>query len=188
MNSTIMNKSDTNALDQVIGVLKQKKLVILPCDTIYGIIGLAPDTYETLVSIKKRPNEKHFIHYVTFEMLARMTPMNIDDALLALWPGKVTFLVYDHQRNKISLRIPDDRFLHSILTEVGHPLYTTSVNITGKTPLTDIQQMVEKFHRSVDLFIETQDTLDEHPSTILDLTTTPYTLIRQGSVDVSSFM
>jgi tRNA A37 threonylcarbamoyladenosine synthetase subunit TsaC/SUA5/YrdC len=71
---------------------------------------------------------------------------------------------------------------------VNSPIYSTSVNLAGEKPYRDFKQMVANFENEISLFVEGLAAQEGQPSTIIDITTSPYRLVRQGEVDVTSLL
>jgi tRNA threonylcarbamoyl adenosine modification protein (Sua5/YciO/YrdC/YwlC family) len=105
-----------------------------------------------------------------------------------LMPGKFTFLLPASSglqksllRNstKIGIRIPDLPEILELISALDLPLISTSVNRTNQNPLNDPNLIATQFPE-IDLLIDRGPLEESQGSTILDLTRTPVTCIRQG--------
>ena len=47
----------------IVQALAENRVVIMPCDTIYGLVGAAPETESKLIELKKR-REKRFLRLI----------------------------------------------------------------------------------------------------------------------------
>ncbi len=186
--STIISKTDFHSIDLIVEHLLANKLIIMPCDTIYGIVGIVPDSMPVLKMIKGREETKPFIQLVTFEMADAIACSAIDERVLEAWPGPLTVIVRNKVGSTTAIRVPADTFLHKILDRVGKPLYSTSVNVSGEVPLTSFQLMYTRFSEKIPLFVRGDDRQGTIPSTIIDITTIPYRLVREGVIDVRSLI
>lgn len=89
--------------------------------------------------------------------------------LLPALPGAPRSAVLE---GKIGVRVPNHPFFGSVLTQ---PVFATSVNQHNRPPLNDVAEIIEQF-TEVDLII-TGEVAGE-ASAIVDLTTSPYRLLR----------
>jgi len=188
MGKLILNINDVNCVQKVAKHLLENELAIIPCDTIYGIVGVVGKSEHKLRVLKGRGETKYFIELVTLEMAKEIARSPIDENVLAFWPGRLTAIVLDKTNRTKAIRVPNDKFLLQILDLVNSPIYSTSVNLAGEKPYTDFKQMVANFEYDISLFVEGFIAQEAQPSTIIDITTFPYRLIRQGEVDVTSLL
>jgi L-threonylcarbamoyladenylate synthase len=205
----------------LISTLGSGGVVIMPCDTIYGLVGVAPDTEERLRRIKGR-GEREFLRLIASpDWLPRFTDLPLPESLKIYWPGPLTLIFpakpstdaaggrtgaaggdarggrdASVQRDAaverevpgdsgtVALRVPRDPLLLSLMAELKCPLCSTSVNRTGEPPLWRIQEILEQFEDSVDLVVDAGDRPAGVPSTILDVSTSPFRLLRSGAVEI----
>ena len=181
----IIAQEDRGVYQFVCDFLDRKKVVILPCDTIYGILGVVPDTVSRIAGIKGRPVSKPFIQLVPDESwLMRYVNTEVPRPLLDMWPGPITLILPSEVQGSVAIRIPSDKFLRELITDLGKPLASTSVNRAGKPPLNRIRKIVDQFENDVDLIIDAGDLTSRLPSTIVDLSVNPYKILRRGAVDI----
>ncbi len=169
---------------KIIEILNRGGIVIMPCDTIYGFVGIVPDTAERLDSIKKRRQNKDYLQLILKDWLPEITPKSIEPSLISLCPGTLTFVVQSRRGSTAAVRIPEDPFLVDLLGTIGKPLYSTSVNRSGKDILYRARDIINEFGGEVDAFINKGDLPGRKPSTILDVTSRPYRIIRAGACSV----
>ena len=156
----------------------------MPCDTIYGMVGKAPETSERIRSIKGRSDTKPFIFLIPSSTHAQeISIAEISPSILNLWPGPLTLIVPCRGDDSMALRVPDDSFLLRILNEVK-PLISTSVNRSGEQAKWRISEIIADFEKDVDLILDGGDLPARKPSTILDIRTNPHKLIRHGACEV----
>ncbi len=161
--------------------LNNNGIAIAPCDTIYGILGSAPAAEEKIRAIKGREGQKPFIVlHATIESIIDLALDTIPAPVLALLPGALTLIVQTKEGKK-GLRVPADNFLKTVLERTG-PLISTSVNLTGEPPLWRIGEIKERFGDIVDIIVDGGDLPGKVPSTILDISDKPFTVVRPGAV------
>ena len=160
-------------------------IVIMPCDTIYGIVGVAPASGERIRALKGR-EQKAFLQLIaSAEWLSRFSDLCIPPGLSALWPGPLTLIVPARGSSEtVALRVPDAPLLRELLQELDRPLYSTSVNRSGEPALWRIEDIAAAFESSIDLLVDAGDLEGRLPSTILDVTASPFRILRQGALDI----
>ncbi|MDX9938619.1 MAG: L-threonylcarbamoyladenylate synthase [Sphaerochaetaceae bacterium] len=168
--------------------LRNGEIAIIPCDTIYGIVGADPESEPLLRMVKGRAETKPFIRLVNEAMALRIAADPLPPEVLALWPGPLTAIVRTATENTCAIRIPADEFLQEVLSLLGRPIFSTSVNVSGEPSLEDFEAMVMRFGQAVPLFIRGDAHQGTVPSTIVDITKRPFSLVRQGAADVSSLL
>ncbi|RPJ06331.1 MAG: Sua5/YciO/YrdC/YwlC family protein [Spirochaetaceae bacterium] len=166
--------------------LEQGQTGILPCDTIYGLVGIAPDTENRLTLIKHRDQTKQFLMLIPDPAVIReYSDIPLPKELAKFWPGPLTILFpLKGRQGSIGFRIPSDLFLLSMLEKLKKPLYSTSVNISGKEHLWKIKDIILEFEDKTDFIVDRGDMRNTLPSTIIDIGTTPWKLVRQGAIIV----
>lgn len=164
-------------------VLNEGGIAIVPGDTIYGFIGKYPQTESKIRSVKGREEGKPFLVLVDNETLDALTNQDIPDELRGFWPGPLTLIVtLKDGVGTIAVRIPNDELQLELIHRLKCPLYSTSVNRSGKYPLNNIKSIIAEFETEVDLVVDGGDITEDMPSTIIDITKHPYRLIREGAI------
>jgi tRNA threonylcarbamoyl adenosine modification protein (Sua5/YciO/YrdC/YwlC family) len=172
-------------------------LVIFPTDTIYGLgcsIKLIK-TVNRIAQIKGIKKDKTNFSMIinNMSMMAEFTKP-IDNHIFRLMrknlPGPFTFLlnassnipkIFQSKKKTIGIRIPDNNIINSIITELGHPIITTSIrdedSIVEYTA--DPELIYEKYKNLVDVVID-GGYGDNEASTIVDCTSGEPIITRQG--------
>jgi len=172
-----------NSFESVLDILENNGIVIFPCDTIYGILGRAPDTDSRIREIKGRGESKPFLHLISsIIQFNNLSVIPFPKDLEEFWPGPLTVVTTVKKGGTIAYRLPKDHFLQDIVSHFESPLFSTSVNISGQSHLCNISEIIEKFENKVDLIVDGGDMIDRRPSTVIDITVKPYRLIRQGDL------
>jgi len=171
------------------------KIFIYPTDTIYGIGGnpFSESSVERIHNIKGRNIAKPFIWLISsVDILLKYAEINYESHLNFLkniYPAPVTVVLNLNSRtkeitglNSAAFRIPDNHFCNKLLTEVGMPLISTSVNRSGKNALNDFKQIEKEFSEDVDALFYTKIKNIPLASTIIDLKREKPSLIREGTI------
>ncbi|MDV7402810.1 Sua5/YciO/YrdC/YwlC family protein, partial [Arthrospira platensis SPKY1] len=108
-------------------------------------------------------------------------------------PASVTFilkatklvpkLLVNSKKNTIGIRVPQHAIAEAILGEMDEPLFVT----TAKLPDVDLDEIRDPdlfqraFDKLVDVMVDDEQPVLFTPSTVVDLSDSPVTIIRQGS-------
>ncbi|MDO8896399.1 MAG: L-threonylcarbamoyladenylate synthase [Bacteroidales bacterium] len=184
-------------IKMVIDCLNDGGLVIFPTDTVYGLgcsihHSKAVERIAQIKGIKKEKANFSFI-FNNLSLLSEFTKPIDNDVFKMMkrnLPGPFTFILeangnipklFQSKKKTIGIRIPDEVIIQTIVTELGHPVMTTSIldddQILEYT--TDPEIIYEKFKDKVDIIIDAGFGGNE-PSTIVDCTTGEAIILRQG--------
>lgn len=182
----IIPKLEPSSLEKAVSALLSGRLVVLPTDTIYGFSAL--DTKEGEKAIRKakgRGAEKGFIRLVAAPGdIKRYSSAKISPNLLSLWPGPLTLVLPLDEGETAAFRCPGDTWLREVVAKAGRAIFSTSVNISGDAPLFRARDIEAMFGGIASLIIE-DERLERGgealPSTIVDVSSRPYRVLRQGA-------
>lgn len=197
-------KSDPASADAAAAVLLAGKIAILPTDTVYGFSALAIFGAEgtegprksgldlKIDQIKKSPESKPLIELISDPLdICKYTDQEIPSKLLQKWPGALTLLVKNNAwykaltgRDATAFRCPGDEWLRRVIGLCGGPIYSTSVNFSGKPVLETEEDILRDFGGVVDLFVRDGDKKNALPSTLVSLLDGEPKVIRQGAVKI----
>ncbi len=181
----VIKKGDRRTLPLLAENLSAGGIVIMPCDTIYGIVGRVPDTEARIRAAKGRGETNPFLMLIASQLeVERFSNLSIDPRVASLWPGPLTLVVPARHGGTVAVRVPGDKFVLKLLAEVGFPLYSTSANRSGEPPLDKIEKIIAEFESRVDLIVDAGNFTGRKPSTILDVSAKPYRILRQGACEV----
>ena len=159
-------------------------VAILPSDTLYGFSCIQGRGEHKIEEIKGRGTGKHFLKLALKEQLSMLTPQLPDSKFISYWPGPLTLILKGIHNPTEGIRVPDNMFIQNLLAETGQPIISTSVNYSGQTPLTSIEEIIKEFEDKVDLIVDAGTLPPSLPSTIIDLSGTTPRLVRQGQLKV----
>lgn len=193
--TTVISQFSEGEYDRAIGILKDGGVVVMPTDTIYGIVAsaLLSEAVEKVFAVRERDPHKPMIILIADEAdLERFSIVRSRDMrafLSSVWPGAVSVVLpvasdhleYVHRGSRtLAFRLPADRNLRSFLRTSG-PLIAPSANIAGQPPATTIDEARTYFGNTVDLYVD-GGKKEGAPSTLVQWTPEAVTLLRQGSV------
>jgi L-threonylcarbamoyladenylate synthase len=185
------------ALRAAAHALRAGGVAVIPTDTIYGISARydRPSAVRRIAAVKGRDARSPFLLLIGDEAeLALLTPEPPPEAALAaVWPGAVTLLLPARRElipllrgtaGKVAVRLPGADPVHALLQAVGVPLVSTSVNRHSESPLNDPDAIAHDFGAAIDVLVDGGVVFKSEPSTIVDLTEQPPTLVRAGAAAV----
>ncbi|MBN2353464.1 MAG: L-threonylcarbamoyladenylate synthase [Spirochaetales bacterium] len=180
----IISRDDPAAARLVADIFRTGGVAVLPCDTIYGLVGPAPESEPRIRKIKGRGERSPFLMLIGDESwMSHYTDQPLPSPLAPFWPGELTLLFRARgSGGAVAFRLPRDPWLRSVLSLTGRPLFSTSVNRSGEPHLWRIDEIVNRYEGEVDAIVTAGDLPEAAPSTILDLTAKPYKVVRQGKV------
>ena len=184
----IIPKKARSSLEEGAAALRAGKLVVLPTDTIYGFSALDSEEGAALIfKAKERSSKKGLIRLIaTPAYLKQVSPAALSEALLSLWPGALTLVVPVIGGGSAAFRCPGDEWLRGLVASVGRPIFSSSVNTSGASPLARAADINKRFGSVASLIIEDDEGMGSGalPSTIVDVTERPYRVLRQGAVAI----
>ncbi|MCF6334204.1 MAG: Sua5/YciO/YrdC/YwlC family protein [Spirochaetales bacterium] len=173
-------------ISEILKILESGFPVIMPCDTIYGIVGTVPDSEKLIRGLKGRDESKPFLQLLKKEWVPDLTRTDIPEKLFDLWPGPLTLIVEGIDLASIAIRVPNDNRLLYLLEKLKKPLFSTSVNKSGKPILYRSEDIDFEFKNKVKLFVNEGDLPGGIPSTILDIRQKPFMILREGTCSIDS--
>lgn len=182
----IIAKTDARSEEIILNALLEKKIVIIPTDTVYGFSGIVPDTEHMLRRIKGRGEEKPFIRLIgNPEDIFLYAENAVPEKLCTLWPGALSIIVrLKNSAGKAAFRCPGDSWLRRILNGCRCPVYSTSVNRSGFPVLSSVEEIAQEFGDDAAVIVDDGDKTGALPSTIIDISEKTMRVVRQGSVAI----
>ncbi len=160
----------------------------MPTDTIYGFSCRADSktAIKRIFRLKKRDPKTALIVLVNdLAMLKKyvFVSKQQEEMIRRYWQGsRPTTVILRHRGNLpkelsglsdgLALRLPKSEFLIKILDRVGVPLVSTSLNVSGEEPLSDMQDIALHFPtagRDIDLAVDIGKPRRRQPSRLADL-------------------
>jgi tRNA threonylcarbamoyl adenosine modification protein (Sua5/YciO/YrdC/YwlC family) len=185
-------------ITQVASALEDGAVIAYPTDTTYGI-GCSifnRKGIERIYQIKQREKKKPFsficanlsdvtkyakVSNYAFKMMNRFLPGPYTFVLDAT--RIVPDLVQTKQKT-VGIRIPDNRICLDLVTAFGHPLVTTSANLSGEEPIGDPGDIFDAMNNQLDIIVD-GGFLPPDVSSVVSLINDTPTVLRKGVGDVS---
>lgn len=176
----------TELLNPAAEAVRQGQLVIFPTETVYGIAARAdmPEAIDRIYRVKQRSKDKPFAYHIgNWEMVYRICgklSAENDRILHQYLPGPFTFIL-NIKGVKTGIRFPEHPVAQCFLSLCDVPVMATSANLSGQPSPASIEM-------TADVAGDAAYSIDAGPaqtgidSTVVDLTTDPPAILRQGSV------
>jgi Putative translation factor (SUA5) len=106
-------------------------------------------------------------------------------------PGPLTLVLNEKAKlprlvtaetGKVAVRISRHPFVRHLFDLIEKPITSTSANISGNENLFSFDEIHELFKDKVDLMIDSGNLPPSKGSTIVDLTVSPPTIVREGDI------
>jgi tRNA threonylcarbamoyl adenosine modification protein (Sua5/YciO/YrdC/YwlC family) len=185
-------------IHRVVESLKQGGVIAYPTDTTYGI---GCDIFnkkgvKKIYQIKHRDPRKPF-SFICADLSDVANYAQVSNFAFKTMkrnlPGPYTFVLeatrmvpdlLTTRQKTVGIRIPDNPIALAIVRELGHPLVTTSANISGEETFNDPSLIDESMGRMLDMVVDGGILLGD-PSTVVSLIDDKAEVLRQGSGDTS---
>ena len=188
---------DNGSIKKAGKVLEQNGIVIFPAACMYGVAASAVsnEAVEKVFRLKQRPKEKAILVLIpgpgSLPELAASIPPAAEKLMSAFWPGKLTLIFKARKRlspiltagtGKIGIRQPAHPVARALVNQAGFPLTGTSANLSGGSNAVTIDQLPLPIMEDADLILDAGRLKGGMGSTIVDITTDPVSILREGQV------
>jgi len=183
---------DPTLHEHVEAVLDAGECIVFPTDTVYGIASRPdnPGAVARLQEIKGRseafPPPILVADADTAWELFTDVPPAARRLGEAFWPGALTLILPCHhnlslaqQVGTVGVRVPAHDKVRALLRMTG-PLAVSSANKHNLSPATTVEEAIRQLGDEVSLYIDGGPTPGLTPSTVVDATTDPVTIVRLG--------
>lgn len=204
-NTKIITINDSEAFHLSAEVLENGGTIIYPTETLYGIGCFATDknAINEIFNIKERARGKPFLLLVKdFEMLEKyfVVPEVVHKNINKFIEEPITIIFHQDTElpeelsaglKKIGVRISTNEFVKELFSFIDIPLVSTSANISGEENTYSSKEIIDLFNNKVDLIIDSGNLPHSNGSSIIDITTTPPKLLREGDIkkiDLEEFL
>jgi L-threonylcarbamoyladenylate synthase len=177
--------------------LESGGLVAFPTDTVYGLGANAelPSAIEALYEAKGRPSVKPLPVLIASVRALRRTvrevPLAAEELADRYWPGPLTMVLPRGPRildvvaaglPSVGVRVPDHPIARAILAACPFPVAVTSANLSGQAEAVTAEQVFDQLAGRIDLLLDGGPCPGGRPSTVIDLTTDPPVILREGPI------
>ncbi|MDR7482838.1 MAG: L-threonylcarbamoyladenylate synthase [Armatimonadota bacterium] len=192
---------DPGTIAEAAEVITGGGLVAFPTETVYGLgaDALNTEAVERIFAAKGRPADNPLIVHVAspgeVEGLAVAVPDVARLLMARCWPGPLTLVLPAAPQvplatrgglATVAVRMPAHPVALALIRTAGCPVAAPSANRSGRPSPTTAQHVLADLADVVDLVLDGGPTPVGVESTVLDLTTSPPSVLRPGGVAVET--
>jgi tRNA threonylcarbamoyl adenosine modification protein (Sua5/YciO/YrdC/YwlC family) len=187
---------------QAVDIIEQGGVIAYPTDSAYALGCHLDDkrAVDRIRQIRKLSVKHNFTlmcrDLTDISMYAKVNNVQYRQ-IKAHTPGRFTFILdatsvvprrlMNPKRRQIGIRIPDNQIALALLEELAQPLMSTTLILPGDNdPMTDPYDIRATLEHALDLVID-GGFCGLDATSVVDLSTEPPTVIREGCGDVSAF-
>ncbi|MBU1197397.1 threonylcarbamoyl-AMP synthase [Candidatus Micrarchaeota archaeon] len=196
--SVIIRANDSSAIRLACRWLARGHLVIAPSETCYGILADATqtDAIRKVFRAKHRSSEKKVSVFVSGYAMAThyaIISSRVRHLMKQFLPGPLTIVLTPktshalspaYFKDSVAIRVSSHPFISKLVKQYGKPLTATSANVSGGNEIYSFKEIFQTFSHEMVLLVNGGTLRKQAPSTVLDVTQTPYRVLRKGAIDV----
>ncbi len=188
---------DESLIEKAARIIKAGGIIIFPTRTLYGIgaDALNPKAVDRVFSIKKRLASKPISILVdsisAVRSLVSEIPPSAEVLMEKFWPGRMTIVFKADDQvpsnltagtGKIGIRVPEHPVAVKLLQFLDVPVTGTSANFSGSKGCHRITDLPSDMIGQMNLILDSGSLRGGIGSTVIDVTTFPPTILREGVV------
>lgn len=195
---TVIVQNTSEGLTQAAQLLRSGETVAFPTDTVYGLGANAyQDTaVQKIYTAKGRPSDKPLILLIHDKTQLLQFTDTISDAaqrlMDAFWPGPLTLIFplrdgivsteVTRGKASIGVRMPNHAAALELLRLADVPVAAPSANLSGNPSPVTAEQVAHDLDGRIAAIVDGGPCKIGEASTILDLSTDPPVILRQGAI------
>ena len=191
---------DKDTVDIISKLISKGKTFVYPTETFYAIGALYDDetSINIIFDIKERDLNNPLPLIIPEISFLQKISTEVSTSAIKLatqfWPGPLTlvFKASDNLSRSITAGTGTVACRHSglnvinvILKNINSSITSTSANISGRENASNIMEINKSILDTVDFIIDAGKTNGGLPSTIIDVTSEPFKILRKGAIDSS---
>ncbi|MGD1994915.1 MAG: L-threonylcarbamoyladenylate synthase [Anaerolineae bacterium] len=195
MKTRVIRAEAPGAIERAVEVLEKGGLVAFPTDTVYGLAAHPDDRRAVahIYEVKQRSHRSPIALLLSDEAsLSRVAvlPEAARPLIRRFWPGGLTLVLPKTEavsdeispEPTVGVRIPNLRLAIDLIRAAGGVLAVTSANRSGEPPTLTAEEVENEMGGKIELIIDGGSCWGGVPSTVLDCTVWPPTVLRHGAV------
>ena len=189
----------TKDIDIIVNELKEDDVVALPTETVYGLAAsiFSEKAIKRIFEIKKRPFSCPLSIAVkdvfSIENVVKEIPQTAKELISKYLPGPITFILMKKDivsdiitsgSNFVGVRVPDNVYIQTILSEVKFPIVLTSANIHDMDNCTDAYSVELQLGDRVKYILDGGMCKFGQESTIVSFENKEMFIVREGAIKI----
>ncbi|MFI3267622.1 MAG: L-threonylcarbamoyladenylate synthase [Rikenellaceae bacterium] len=181
-------------LRTIADALEAGAMIIYPTDTLYAL-GCSLNSIKTIAKLKELKNKKNDNLSLIFSDISQLSEYaRVDNSQYKIikrnTPGAVTFILnatrevpnkFLEKKSTVGIRIPDNNITTQIVSSLGVPLVSTSIDFKNLDVEDSINPELiwEEYKDKVDLMVD-GGMAQLIPSTVVDMSSGDVEIVREG--------
>ncbi len=178
-------------------IIQRGGLVVFPTETVYGLGANALDASAVMkiFKAKNRPSDNPLIiHIAGIEQLyklAKNVHKDVENLVNVFWPGPLTVVLNKKEivpdettgfTDTVAIRMPKHPIALELIKQSGVWVAAPSANLSGRPSPTKASHVIEDLDAKVDIIIDGGECEVGLESTVIDMRSKPYTILRPGGI------
>ena len=188
---------DPHTIARAAEVIRRGGLVAFPTETVYGLGANALDeaAVRRIFEVKRRPADNPLIVHISrmddLYLLASEVPPVAEGLARRFWPGPLTIVLPRSEvvpdvttggLSTVAVRMPSHPVARALIEAAEVPVAAPSANLAGRPSPTSAVHVMEDLGGRIEMILDGGEIVYGVESTVLDLTTSPPTVLRPGPV------
>lgn len=197
----VADHPDPALISRAATILKEGGVIAYPTETFYGLGAHADDAaaVERIFAIKGRSFSNPISLIVgkdeNLAELVREAPPAAEKLMQAFWPGALTLVFHASARinhrltagtGKIGIRVSSHPIAAALAKTLAFPITATSANLSGAAECSTAAEVMDRLGEKIAALIDGGRTPGGAGSTVLDMTTDPPAILREGVIPASA--
>ena len=197
---------DFSLIKEAAIVVKNGGLVAFPTETVYGLGASVFDeeAVRRVYEVKERSPDKPLAVCVSsldqFRQIASSIPEQAEAIIRNFLPGPLTVILVKRRtvssavtasKTNVGIRYPDHKIALALIDAAGVPLAATSANVSGHPSPCSAGEIQAELSDRIDLIIDGGACEFKAASTVIDLSSSPARILREGAIsqeELDSFL
>jgi protein-tyrosine-phosphatase len=124
----------------------------------------------------------HIADFDSLKDLGIVFSKDADRVARRFWPGPLTLVAFNNKKEKIGLRMPDNRIAYLLIKKAGVNIVAPSANVSGNKAPVSVEEALLEMDGHVDIILDGGRARIGIESTVMDVTDRPFKILRQGAI------
>jgi len=178
----------SSCVESIIRSIKSGELLILPIDSVYGMVGLRrDDIIDEMISISGEPIDSIEIVISNFKMLEEMALVDkfVYNFLKRIWPGEVIVQLKNREcsaDSNLYMRMPRHKYILDIVNGVGMPIVYMPARSSVRKMIFNDKDILKRFKDICSILIVDEFNKNHSLPTLIDVSCDKLDIINEGRV------